>query len=77
MAEIKSPLTAAMKTRASDAIAALEVDSTKAYSPRKMRAFILRVDDSDGVRAAMKTEGWFEPSIDESWKAASNEAVTL
>ena len=76
MAEIRSPLTDAMKTRAQNALQELGYDVERLYTPRKLRAFILHVDDSDLIRAAMTSEGWFEPA-GEVWQLSSNTPVSL
>ena len=60
MADIAS-MTTAMKTRAKAAIDALEggADSYTARTPRQLRALILSQNDSNSVRTAMTSEGWF------------------
>lgn len=91
MADIKAPLTAAMKTRAKAAIDQHfaerdepgEPDYT-GWTPRKLRALILSLDDSDEVRADMREEGWFESSdpatetLDDSgFRASSTKVVKV
>ena len=79
MAEIASPLSTAMKTRAKAAIDAIE-EGTHNYTsrtPRQLRALILSQDDSDPVRAAMASEGWFEPTSGSGFSNASNTAVDV
>ena len=84
MADIAS-MTTAMKVRAKAAIDALEggADSYTTRTPRQLRAFILGQDDSDAVRAAMVSEGWFvTPTATDSdgeltFATASNQAVDV
>ena len=78
MAEIAS-MTSAMKTRAKAAIDALEdgADSYTTRTPRQLRALILQQDDSNAVRAAMASEGWFEATSSDTWATASNQAVDV
>ena len=54
-------MTTTMKVRAKAAIDALEggADSYTTRTPRQLRALILRQNDSDSVRTAMTSEGWF------------------
>jgi len=61
MADIRTPMTTAMKVRAKAAIDALEggADSYTTRTPRQLRALILSQDDSNSVRTAMTSEGWF------------------
>jgi hypothetical protein len=64
MADIRNPLSSAMKTRARVAI---DADATArgitadydGWTPRQLRALILSQNDSDSVRSAMRSEGWF------------------
>ena len=79
MAEIASPLSSAMKTRAKAAIDALPLgaDSYTSRTPRQLRALILSQDDSHSVRAAMATEGWFVATSSETFSSASNTAVDV
>ena len=84
MADIAS-MTTAMKVRAKAAIDAIEEDSHSytTRTPRDLRALILSQDDSDAVRAAMVSEGWFiTPTATDSdgnltLAAASNQAVDV
>jgi len=79
MAEIANPLSTAMKARAKAAIDALgdDTESYTARTPRQLRSLILRQDDSDSVRTAMASEGWFEPVSGSGFSAASNTAVDV
>jgi hypothetical protein len=85
MADIASPMTTAMKVRAKAAIDALEggANSYTTRTPRQLRALILHQNDSDSVRAAMVTEGWFEAATvkdangNYTFKSASNAAVNV
>jgi len=79
MAEIRSPLTSAMKTRAKAAIDAVDEASHNYASrtPRQLRALILFQGDSNSVRAAMATEGWFENATSPTFSSASNTAVDV
>jgi hypothetical protein len=85
MADIRTPMTTAMKVRAKAAIDALEggADSYTERTPRQLRALILRQDDSDSVRTAMVTEGWFIASTatdsdgHSTFVAASSQAVDV
>jgi len=78
-------MTTAMKTRAKAAIDALEggADSYTTRTPRQLRALILHEDDSDAVRAAMTTEGWFVAATETdadgelTFAAASNAATDV
>ena len=81
MAEIKTPLTPAMKRRARaaiEAIAGVDEDGnglaefSKEYTPRELRAIILHTDRSPAARAAMKREGWFEATTSPTFRPASN-----
>ena len=78
--DIQNPMTTAMKTRAKAAIDAIEEDahSYTWRTPRQLRALILSQDDSDAVRAAMITEGWFTAPLDSvAFHPASNTAVDV
>ena len=79
MADIVTPMSTAMKTRAKAAIDALEggADNYTSRTPRQLRALILSQDDSDPVRAAMASEGWFEPTSSDTFRNASNTAVDV
>jgi len=86
MAEIKTPLTTAMKARAKKAVEELAgedsegkslVNKSKQYTPRELRALILKADGTDATRTAMEKEGWFEPTHSSDWVAASNKAAAL
>ena len=91
MAEIRDPMTGAMKRRAKAAIdAAWEPPSRSdgtidedarpdygAYTPRELRAIILRQARDLRTRTALTAEGWFEPSLSEGFKAASNTKLSL
>ena len=46
-------------------------------TPRQLRALILHQDDSDVVRAAMASEGWFEATSSATFVAESNQAVDV
>jgi hypothetical protein len=85
MADIRNPLTSAMKTRAR---AAIDADATArgisadydGWTPRQLRALILSQNDSDSVRSAMKSEGWFTAATATSddrfvFISASNQTV--
>ena len=78
MADIAS-MTSAMKTRAKAAIDALPLgaDSYTSRTPRQLRALILSQDDSNSVRAAMASEGWFEPTSSDTFSNASNTVVDV
>ena len=84
MADIAS-MTTAMKVRAKAAIDALEggADSYTARTPRQLRALILRQNDSDSVRTAMTSEGWFvaitatDADGNPTFVTASNQAVDV
>ena len=78
MADIAS-MTSAMKTRAKAANDALPLgaDSYTSRTPRQLRALILSQDDSNSVRAAMASEGWFEPTSSDTFSNASNTAVDV
>ena len=78
MADIAS-MTSAMKTRAKAAIDALPLgaDSYTSRTPRQLRALILSQNDSNSVRAAMASEGWFEPTSSDTFSNASNTAVDV
>ena len=78
MADIRTPMTTAMKVRAKAAIDALEEGhSYTTRTPRQLRALILHQDDSDVVRAAMASEGWFEATSSATFVAESNQAVDV
>ena len=79
MAEIASPLSTAMKTRAKAAIDALEggADNYTSRTPRQLRALILSQDDSNSVRAAMASEGWFVATSSDTFSDASMTAVDV
>jgi hypothetical protein len=79
MADIVTPMSTAMKTRAKAAIDALPLgaDSYTSRTPRQLRALILSQNDSDPVRAAMTTEGWFERTGSDTFISASNTAVDV
>ena len=91
MAEIKSPMTAAMKRRAKAAIdvaseARLLPDGTvyeavtpdyDAYTPRELRAIILRQARDPVTRAAMTMEGWFQPTLSRKFRGSSNTKVSV
>jgi hypothetical protein len=79
MAEIASPLSSAMKTRAKAAIDAIDEESHNYTSrtPRLLRALILSQDDSDPVRAAMASEGWFVAMSSNTFSSASTTAVDV
>ena len=71
-------MTTAMKARAKAAIDALEEGhSYTTRTPRQLRALILHQDDSDVVRAAMASEGWFEATSSATFVAESNQAVDV
>jgi hypothetical protein len=78
MADIAN-MTSAMKTRAKAAIDALEggADSYTSRTPRQLRALILSQDDSNSVRAAMASEGWFEPTSSDTFSDASMTEVDV
>jgi len=78
MAGITNPLSSAMKTRAKAAVDAIGNGSPDYASrtPRQLRALILSQDDSDAVRAAMKTEGWFTAGSG-TFHASANTAVDV
>ena len=79
MADITSPLSTAMKTRAKAAIDALPLgaDNYTSRTPVQMRALILSQDDSDPVRVAMRTEGWFVSTGSDTYTSASTTAVDV
>jgi hypothetical protein len=79
MSGISLPLSTAMKARAKAAIDAIEEDAHNYTSrtPRLLRALILRQDDSDSVRAAMTTEGWFADTTKAMFTTASSTAVDV
>lgn len=78
MADIKTPFTAAMKARAKAAIDATEGEPDySSRTPRELRHMILRQDDSDDVRAAMRKEGWFAPAQGEDFLPESNKSVKV
>jgi hypothetical protein len=79
MADIVTPMTTAMKTRAKAAIDALDEENHNYTSrtPRQLRALILKQDDSNPVRAAMTTEGWFERTGTPGFISASNTEVDV
>ena len=84
MADIAN-MTTAMKVRAKAAIDALEggADSYTTRTPRQLRALILHQDDSNAVRTAMVTEGWFitttatDADGNLTFATASNQAVDV
>jgi hypothetical protein len=79
MAEITSPLSTAMKTRAKAAVDAID-DGTPNYAsrtPRQLRALILSQARSPSVRTAMIAEGWFIAASSPAFSSASNTAVDV
>lgn len=80
MAEIRTPLTVAMKTRAKAAIDNDTDEGSPDYTsrtPRQLRALILSQGRSPSIRAAMTTEGWFEVATSGTFRQASITPVTL
>lgn len=77
-------MTTAMKARAKAAIDALEEGhSYTTRTPRQLRALILHQDDSNSVRTAMTSEGWFiaatatDADGNITFATASNQAVDV
>ena len=72
-------MTPAMKVRAKAAIDALgdDAESYTRRTPRQLRALILHQNDSDSVRTAMASEGWFEATSSATFVAESNQPVDV
>ena len=77
--DIQNPMSSAMKTRAKAAIDAIDEESHNYTSrtPRQLRALILSQNDSNSVRAAMASEGWFEATSSDTFSNASNTTVDV
>ena len=79
MAEITSPLSTAMKTRAKAAVDAIDA-GTPSYTsrtPRQLRALILSQARTPSVRTAMIAEGWFTAASSATFSSASDSTVDV